>query len=183
MTRMIRSIVDPIARRIKLAIGRAVLTAVLDTGKRQFINMQALNTELKDNVQRVQQYGTTSNPLPGAEIVFVCIGGNRDHPIVISTDDPRYRLNNLQPGEVAVYQANGDSIILKNGNNVIINTQTLTVNATTKVQMNTPILECTGDIIDQAATNAKTLANMRTVYDGHTHNVTSSVSDAPNQGM
>lgn len=45
------------ARRISLMIGRAVLTAADDAAKRQFVQFTALQGEVKDGVERVQQYG------------------------------------------------------------------------------------------------------------------------------
>jgi hypothetical protein len=37
--------------------------------------------------------------------------------------------------------------------------------------MVTPLLEVTGDIIDNAATNPHTMAQMRSIYNTHTHPV------------
>ena len=114
MLKTIRKATEPLARRIRLVIGRAVLAAVSDAGSRQLLQFSALKGEVKDGVERMQQYGFTSHPLPGAQVLFVCVGGNRDHPVAISVDDPRYRLAGLAmadhdaPYEKVVVVAVGD---------------------------------------------------------------------------
>jgi len=37
--------------------------------------------------------------------------------------------------------------------------------------MNTPLLKVSGDIVDNIATNSKTLKNLRDTYNGHHHAV------------
>jgi phage baseplate assembly protein V len=155
--------------RIYLMVGRAVLAACSDEGQRQRVQFSALKGEVKDSVERVQEYGFTSHPLPGASVIFVSIGGNRDHPVAISVDDPRHRLSGLQSGEVAIYTDEGDSIILKRGNIVEINTRILLVKASDKARFETPQMECTGEIIDRVDEDGQSMRDMRDVYNIHTH--------------
>lgn len=179
----IRTAAASAAHSIKLAIGRAVLAAVNDSAKRQMVQFEALKGEVKDGVERVQQYGFTSVPLPGAQVVFVCVGGNRDHPLAISVDDPRYRKANLQPGEVALFTDEGDAIYLRRGNVVEITTKQLVVKAEEFARFETPILEVTGHIIDQCDTDGISMHAMRQTYNLHTHDETESVTEEPNQQM
>lgn len=177
--------IQGLRNRIHLLIGRAVLAAVSDAGKRQRVQFTALRGEVKDDVERVQQYGFTSHPLAGAQVLFAAIAGNRDHPVAFAVDDPRYRLTGLQPGEVALYTDEGDSIILKRGNIVEITTQTLVVKASTKARFETPILECTGDIIDNVDTGGQSMQGMRETYNIHEHpeNDGGGPTDQPNEQM
>jgi phage baseplate assembly protein V len=184
---------------VKLAIGRAVLAAVSDSTTRQLIQFEALKGEVKDKVERVQQYGFTSVPLAGAHVLFVCVGSNRDHPVAISVDDPRFRKKDMQPGEVAIYTDEGDFIHFKRDKTVEISTANLVVNATDSVEINTtnlvvnasesarfatPILEATGHIIDHADSGGASMSNMRATYNSHTHPENNSGStDEPNQPM
>jgi len=175
---------ESVGRMIRLAIGRAVLSAVSDEGKRQLIQLQALKGETKEGIQRVQNYGFTSVPLEGAEVIFVCVGGNRDHPIAISVDDPRHRKAGLVSGEVAIYTDEGDYILLKRGRVVEISTETLLVKASAKARFETPQLEVTGNIIDRVDDDGRSMSNMREVYDDHTHPETNSGdTQEPNQKM
>ncbi|MBI1214558.1 MAG: phage baseplate assembly protein V [Alphaproteobacteria bacterium] len=181
MIKLIKTVTAPLADRVKLMIGRAVLRAVADAGARQFVQLTALKGEDKDGIQRLQHFGFSSNPMPGAELLVACLGGNRDHMVVVADDDPRYRVRDLQPGETCIYDAFGNTIILKTGNEIEISTATLTVAAAEKVRMDTPLLEVTGEITDRADTGGVSLHNMRVAYDAHTH-PPSSGTDTPMGG-
>lgn len=171
--------------RIFLLIGRAVLAAVNDGGNRQRVQFSALRGEVKDDVERVQEYGFTSVPLPGAQVLFVSISGGRDHPIAISVDDPRYRMKGLQPGEVALYTDEGDYIVMKRGKIIEINTNTLLVKAAEKVRFETPQFETTGEVIDHIDSGGQTMQGMRETYNIHVHpeNDGGGPTDDPNQKM
>lgn len=52
---------------------------------------------------------------------------------------------------------------------VIVNAPNVTVNASSNVTMNTPNLKVSGDITDNYNTNSRTMAQMRSVYNSHTH--------------
>lgn len=68
MIATLRRVAAPLHRRIHLMIGRAVLTALSDAAGRQRVQFGALKGETKDGVERVQEYGITSCPLPGAQV-------------------------------------------------------------------------------------------------------------------
>ena len=160
--RMIKKMLAPLKRRIYLMLGRAVLNAVADDASRQYAQITALANETKDNVERIQEYGFTSNPHPGAQVVFINFAGNRDHPAIIAVDDPRYRKNNLATGEVALYTDEGDFIHFKRG-------KIIEIKAATKLRIDTPLLEVTGEIKDRADTDGKTMEEIRNIYNAHTH--------------
>jgi phage baseplate assembly protein V len=180
---MNRQMIDPIKNRVLLMIGRAIINFADDTKSRQKVQFNALLNETKESVERVQNYGFTSHPLAGAEGVFVCVGGNRDHALMIAADDPRHRMHGLQEGEVALYTDEGDYIILKRGRIIEIYTETLKINATTKIEINSPLLECSGDITDQKDSGGQSMAAMRGIYNTHTHTETDTTTQPPNQEM
>ncbi len=95
-------------RRILLMVGRAVLTAVDDAGGLQRVAVTALKDETHDAVERFQNYGFTSHPLAGADVLLVAVAGNRDHPIAAAIDDRRRRPHNSRPGDVALYHESDD---------------------------------------------------------------------------
>lgn len=96
-------LLDPVRRRVRLMITRAVLSAISDGAGIQMVQVKLLDSEVRDGVERFQNYGYTSVPKAGAEGVMACVSGNRDHGVVIVMDDRRYRLKGLQSGEVAMY--------------------------------------------------------------------------------
>lgn len=104
---------DPIRHRLKMMVTRGVLQRVDDTKKMQVVDLSLLADELKANVERFQQYGLTTVPLPGAEAFTLFLGGNRDHGITIAIEDRRYRMKGLASGEVAVYDDLGQFVLLK----------------------------------------------------------------------
>src|SRR5512142_772204 len=68
--------------------------------------------------ERFQQYGFTCVPLPEkddkdektAEVLVAFVGGDRDHAVIISVDDRRYRLKLLKEGETALYDDQGHQV-------------------------------------------------------------------------
>lgn len=189
MIDQLNRLLAPIQRRAMLMIGRCVLNAVSDGAPVQLVQLSGLADEVRDKVERMAEYGFTSNPLPGAKGVAVFVGGERGHGVVIATGDSRYRLQELEPGEVALYTDEGDKIVLKRGRVIEVTTETLVVNASTKVRFVTPLVETTGqvkadgDITDTAATNTRTMKGMRDRYNIHTHPETGTTTNVPNQGM
>ncbi|HEY9105215.1 MAG TPA: phage baseplate assembly protein V [Roseateles sp.] len=196
----------PLAQRVQLMVSRAVVELVNDATRLQALQVSLLADELRGDVERFQDYGFTSHPRPGAEAVAVCVGGSRDHVVIVAVDDRRYRLVGLEEGEVAIYTDEGDHIVIKRGG-------TIEVLAATKVDVRTPLVECSGNLVvrgtlqvDGAAElnstlhvdgnvssdaditaagnvgdqgGAKTMAGMRTTYNGHKHGT----SATPTPGM
>lgn len=121
----------PMRRRISLMVSRAVIKLVNDQGAVQLNQLLLLKDEIRDDVERFQQYGFTSVPKPGAEALVCFVGGDRQHGVVVATEDRRFRIKNLQPGEVAIYTDEGDKIHFKRDRTIEVTTQTLTVNCQT----------------------------------------------------
>lgn len=121
MIEAIHKLTEDLRNRVRLTVGRAILAAVSDVGAIQTAQANLLADETQDDAERIQEYGYTSVPLPGAEAVMVFVGGNRDHGLIVATDDRRYRPRGLQPGEVVLYtdedqQPGGHRIHFKRGN-------------------------------------------------------------------
>jgi len=127
--RDVNQMLQPLRDRVMLMVARGVLKLVNDAGGLQTAQIGLLEDELRDKVERVQDYGLTSNPLPGAEPVVLFVGGNRDHGLIIKVDDRRYRLKGLKSGEVALYTDEGDFIHLKRDRNIEVKTLHVLINA------------------------------------------------------
>ena len=155
--------------RIMMMIARGIARRINDDPGLQLVQLDLQAGETREKVERIQDYGFTSVPLPGAEAAAAFVAGNRAHGLIVGIDDRRYRLTGLQGGEVALYTDEGDKIHFKRGNNIEITTNTLTVNAGKKVRINSPQVEATGDIIDNVESNSNTLSNMRSIFNSHTH--------------
>ncbi|TXH32529.1 MAG: phage baseplate assembly protein V [Rhodospirillaceae bacterium] len=94
---------QPLRDRIMLMVFRAVVRLVDDDAGIQRIQVSGLRGETRDKAEHFQPYGWTSVAHPDAEAVVICVGGNRDHPIILMVDDRRYRIRGLKNGELAIY--------------------------------------------------------------------------------
>jgi phage baseplate assembly protein V len=99
-----------LGNRVMMMFGRGVLRNVNDANGRQQLQVELLKGELRDGVERMQNYGFTSHPL-GGDVAAASVGGNRDQVIVLVVDDRRFRIS-LEPGEVAIYDDQGNKIEL-----------------------------------------------------------------------
>lgn len=122
MIRDIVKAVEPITHRVKHMVARAYLHQTDDQPVTQEMQVEISRGEVRDKVDRLQNYGFTSVPLEGAEAIVLSIGGDRGHPVVVVCDDERYRHKELQAGEVAIYHHQGDLIELLNDNVIHIKT-------------------------------------------------------------
>lgn len=186
----IRAAFRSLQNRVMLTVARAVVSLVNDNAKLQALQISLLKREIRENVERFQNYGFTANPHPGAEGVVVFVGGNRDHGLCIAVDDRRYRLQGLEAGEVALYTDEGDKIHLRRNRVIEVTTHTFRVNAETKVEINTDLfevnaplatfsgdIEAGGDVSDVSGS----MQEMRDTYNSHTN--PSNGSSPPPQQM
>ncbi len=192
-----------LGHRLQALVGIGRVTLVDDTtGTVQRAQLTLGQLETRDNTPRLAEYGFASNPPPGTDAVLLFVGGDRSNGVVIATGNQTFRLKGLASGDAALYDSRGQSVwltpggIVVNGAGlpmVINNTPSLTVNASTSVTLNTPTTHCTGnlnvdgnvvaqgDIFDHGN---KSMAGMRTVYNGHTHTDPQGGSvSTPSQGM
>ncbi len=115
----LHKLIAPLARRISNILARGSVTLVNASGKLQTLQISLLSDESKDSVEHFEPYGFTSNPRTGAEVLAAFIEGDRSHGIVLMAVDRRYRLQNLVPGEVAIYDDHGSYIKLTQSGIVI----------------------------------------------------------------
>lgn len=165
--------IEPISRRVMLMVSRGVWMGTTDGQGLQTGQVAMLAGETRDAVERVQPFGLTSAPVAGADVLVLCMGGNRDHPVVVGVDDRRYRPSGMQPGEVCLYSAYeggvGHRILLKADRSIEISGDVLVLKADTKVRVEAPMLECTGQVKDLCDGAGMTMEGMRTDYNAHGH--------------
>lgn len=164
-------LIAPFARRLGNMIARGAVVAVNAAGKMQGLQLRLLAGEVKDGVEHFEPFGFTSCPLPGAEAVAAFLDGDRSHGIVLVVADRRYRLPGLEGGEAALHDAFGNKVHLhKDG--------TIEVVAGAKVQITSPLVTMSGDLHvlgnivadgDISDHGNKSMAGMRTTYNGHHH--------------
>jgi phage baseplate assembly protein V len=182
-------LVSRLARLVSTAIGRARVTTTNDSGNVQFVQVQVNDLETIDNLPRVAEFGITSVAPNGADVVMVNLGGGRNNAVVIATGHQGSRPKGLKAGETMIYSQDGKSVYLTASGGIVIEAtgQPVTVNDASNVTVNcsgvfkvvapggvqfvAPTVTSTGDIQDNTATNAHTMAQMRSIYNGHEHPV------------
>lgn len=206
MSREIHKLLGPMSRRLRLMASRGTVSGVADGGKMQRAQVKLLAGEVRDNVERFQNFGFTSVPLDGAEGVFLSLNGSRDQGVLVVVDDRRYRMSDMQPGESAMHNHLGDFIHVKADRTIEVYAQEgvkasgrvvevtaaelvkvsstiVELIASEKVRADTPRLECTGHIVDHCdSSSPKSMADMRSAHDEHRHkenNVAGGLSDYP----
>lgn len=120
---------------------RGKLNLVKSADNIQKVQVSGLADETLQDVELMQQFGLTSVPPAGTQVVVLPMGGETTHSIVIATENGSFRVKNLQSGEVAVYDESGSSIILKKGRLIEIDCDTLKITASTKVDIHSPLVE------------------------------------------
>jgi phage gp45-like len=173
------SVTDRLYRRILMASASITITATNDDGPVHLVQGKVRGTpETIDNLQVVQHYGLAVHAPVGSD-AFVTFGnGDRSNGVVHATANQKARPRGQKPGEVTIFTDEGDTIALRRNHNIVITTPgTVTVSGATlvvieaseKVRMVTPRLEVTGDVIDHCDEQGHTAANMRSIYNTHTH--------------
>lgn len=123
-----RRMIAPIEARVRNMVARGVIARVNDDPKAQELQIDLLADETA-SAERFHDYGFTSHPPAGAEALVVFPGGTRSHGIVVAVADRAYRMKAMQSGEVALYDDQGQYVLLGRDGITIHTDKDVTVNA------------------------------------------------------
>lgn len=174
--------------RILNMIGLGSATLVDDTGDHQLVQVTegAIGTGYKpriiDKVLRLSEFGFSSNPPLGSQVTMVRRNGERGASVIVATHHIPSRPKNLKPGDAILYDVRGAHVLLTDagieidaaGLDVTVkNAANISLQATTKVRIDAPDVECTGNLkVDKLLTGDGTpveLGALRDAYNSHTH--------------
>lgn len=154
--------VAPLRHRVQMMLARAVVQLVDDSLGIQAVQLAVLDGELVEGAERMQDYGFTSVPFPGAEAVVAFPGGLRSHGLVVAVGDRRYRLKGLQAGEVAIYDDQEQRVVIgREGIRVVsslkidLEAPEVTVTAETRFKVASPHILLEGDLVDLGGEGGK----------------------------
>ncbi len=125
--------IDQINKQIIRALGnirrtfRGVLVKVNAAAKVMLVQGEGFKSEGIQAAEYFQHYGLTSNPPAGTMFVCLPVGGKTAHSIVIATEHGEFRLKNLAPGEMAIYDDQGQKVHIKRDRILIETTKTFEV--------------------------------------------------------
>jgi phage baseplate assembly protein V len=104
--------------RLHHTVRRITVNTSDDTGQYQTLQTTGFPGEVRDGIPNVQNYGFSSNPLPGAEGVTVATSaGYQGLGTVIAVNDsrPNYRPTHQKPGEICAFMVDGADSSGNNG--------------------------------------------------------------------
>lgn len=168
MIQNLRAFTRPIWRRVLLLLSRGVVRLVDDSEGLQTVQVDLLKGEVRDELERFQDYGFTSVPHAGAEVLAGFLGGSRDHGVILAAADRRYRVKGLATGEVAIYTDEGDVVHFKRGREILVNAGGL-VRLVAPVVRIEGSLEVTGEVTDRADADGCTMEFIRNRFNAHIH--------------
>ncbi|BCF96640.1 baseplate assembly protein [Paraburkholderia sp. PGU19] len=199
------SVLEDLKLRVWAIIGRGRVKFVDDSGPVQKMQVLMNGIETPDNRYRVPEFGFTSNPPIDSDVIAAHVAGDRSAGAVLGTNHQPSRPKGLQPGETMLYSQDGKSVYLTASGGIVVEAkgQPVTVNDASNVTVNcsgvfkivapggiqfvAPTVTSTGDMQDNVNTNPHSMAQMRTIYNGHKHPVenvqggsSTIVSDVPN---
>ncbi len=121
--------------RMRLMVAQGVATLVGG----EHVQVTVLDGETLPKVRRVEPYGVSSRPKPGAQVYMVFPSGDRAQGVALVIGDKRYQME-LSEGEVALHDDQGNFVKLGSGG-------VATVRASAKVMADTPRFETVGDVV------------------------------------
>ena len=88
-------------QKMRLMVARGIVKLVQDSGL-QLMQLDLLDEETRDGVERVQNYGHRGHPPQGSTVATVAVAGSRDHLVVVACEHPDH-VPPLDSGESAMY--------------------------------------------------------------------------------
>lgn len=169
---------EAVFRRIQMMFGRGRVTYTDDSGPVQKMQVRLSGLETSDGRLRMSEFGFSSNPPDGSDVLTLHISGDRGAGTVFATNHQQSRPTGLLAGESKLYsqdgkyvymtasggivvEAKGQPVTINDASNVTVNCSGIfKVVAPGGVQFQTPTVTVTGvlNIENQAgATNASTM--------------------------
>lgn len=133
-------------RRLRLALGRALVDQVDDSAGLQVLQLKVLAGDIAACVKRYQNYGHTSHPRKNAQAIVIALGANRSELVAIAVDDADARKPDLEEGEHALYSDEGDYIWFKRNRIIELLTTEALFKASSKFTFETPLVDCTDTV-------------------------------------
>ena len=191
MLDLINRALGPLKKQMRLQTSRVTLNRTDEKGLLTS-QVEGLEGETLDNVERLENYGLAGRPPAGSEGVLMAVGGSRDHPVMAGLEHREHRPE-IAEGEVKLYSMFKQFVHLdKDGNivftapeNFIFRGKNFIAEIEDDVSMTSKRLGITapeGSRIDGALSatrditseqevrdHTSTMQHMRDIYNPHTH--------------
>jgi phage baseplate assembly protein V len=157
MKKLITDAITKALAGIRLAY-RAKLTGLSKGAAVQLMQGAALDGETMQAAEFFQQFGFTSSPPAGTQLIVLPLGGRTAHSIVIATEHGAYRLD-VASGEACLYSQWGDKVHVRQ-ERIDVETKVLHLKASERVEFETPSLTMAG--LDGGAAAAVVTGSLHT---------------------
>ena len=167
-------------RRITMLVGIGRTTGITDdSGTTQTLQYKT-PFDVRGDTLRMTEFGFSSGLPAGSDVLILSLGGDRSSQVIVATNHGSTRYGNLNPGETVIYDAKGKAVLLGKdrltvkcaGQDIeVLEALNATITASVKVRLETPLVESTGDIVDNCESNQVSMKALREAYNRHGHDV------------
>ena len=113
-----------------------------------------------DKIPHLGHFGVAANPPAQSDVIVLNIGGDRGNSVAIACGHQTYRLKNLNPGEVALYDQWGNTVVLTQAG--------MTLTHATKITLSAPTIEFDANDVRLGAAGGPAVARVGDVVSGGT---------------
>ncbi len=114
--------IRPVKKRIANLLLKGILENVNTSSAYQVCKVYLQRDEIQNNVERIQEYGFTSIPEDGAQVLLGCLNGDRNQSIVLCVGDSRYKVTGSE-GDVILHSKGNNKVHLKADGDILIEVQ------------------------------------------------------------
>lgn len=177
----ITGVMERLWRRVQLMSSWGRVTFSDDSRSVQLLQVKLNDSETRDDTPRIAEFGLTSRPPDGSDVLVVFLGGDRSKGVVVATAHQASRPKGLLAGETMLYDLWGKSVHLTKAGGIVVeakgapvtvnNATTVTINAADSVELVTPLLHVTGDILagGNITDSVRSMAADRELFNQHTN--------------
>lgn len=174
-------VMERLWRRVQLMSNWGRVTFSDDSRSAQLLQVKLNDSETRDDTPRIAEFGLTSRPPEGSDVLVVFLGGDRSKGVVVATAHQASRPKGLLVGETMLYDLWGKSVYLTKDGGIVVeakgapvtvnNATTVTINAAESVELATPLLHVTGDIVagGNITDSVRSMADDRKLFNLHTN--------------
>lgn len=138
--------IERLWRRVATMVSVGRITTTDDAGGVHKVQVRLGADELRDNTPVLTIYGLHSHAPAGSDATLLFVGGDRSNGLAIATGNQAARPRSTQPGEIGIYDDQGQAVFLsRSGIRISGAGKPVTITGTPKLRLECD-LEVTGEV-------------------------------------